>query len=196
MRHTVVVALAVALGGSTDATSLNAQEPTPRPLSFGLAVGAAIPIGDLGDFAGLGFHVEGMAHYESPSFPLGLRGELGFASLGGKTVNIGSQSFEGPDTRILSAVGNVTYPFRRADIPDADERSFPFAIGGLGLYNFRFDDSDVAGSSASTTDFGINVGGGLRFDLAGLKAFAEARYHYVFSDEPTNFIPVTFGLIF
>ncbi|MGH7719709.1 MAG: outer membrane protein [Gemmatimonadaceae bacterium] len=179
-----------------DATPSSAQEQAPRPLSFGLGVGAVLPIGDLGDFAGLGFHVGGMVHYESPSFPLGLRGELGFANLGGKTVNVGSQTFEGPDTRILSAVGNVMYAFRRADIPDEDERSFPFAIGGLGLYNFRFSDSDVPGSSASTTDFGINVGGGLQFGLAGLKAFAEARYHHIFSDEPSNFIPLTFGLIF
>jgi len=45
---------------------------------------------------------------------------------------------------------------------------------------------------------GFNAGGGSEFHLgdAGLKAFAEARYHEMFTTHGTNlsYIPVTFGV--
>ena len=61
----------------------------------------------------------------------------------------------------------------------------------------------------SSTDFGINVGGGVNVALAEtVSAYIEARYHYIWGPEftnPTNseqqkangqFLPITFGLRF
>lgn len=188
-----VLALAVVVAGAA------AQEVTTRPWGFGVAVGATVPVGDLGDFAGLGFHVKGSVHWERATMPIGFRGELEYADLGGKTVNIGTTALDGPDTRILSLGANVLWAFRQAEVVDADEgrsRGFPYAIAGIGVYDFDYSDSGIPGSGGGTTDFGLNAGAGWRFGIAGLRMNAEARFHYVFSDEPTNFIPFSLGIMF
>ena len=47
------------------------------------------------------------------------------------------------------------------------------------------------------TDFGLNGGAGLQFNLTGLTLYAEVRYHTIFAEEDnTNMIPITFGIMF
>ncbi|MEO8336567.1 MAG: hypothetical protein ABI664_16420 [bacterium] len=50
------------------------------------------------------------------------------------------------------------------------------------------------------TAIGINGGGGLRFPVAELTTYFEARYHVMLGDgnDGTNyqFIPITFGAVF
>jgi opacity protein-like surface antigen len=44
---------------------------------------------------------------------------------------------------------------------------------------------------------GLNIGGGVSFRIKGdsnLKFYAESRYHYIFTDQRTTILPVTFGL--
>jgi hypothetical protein len=192
-RSLATVTLAIA--GS--AAGAAAQELEPRPWTFGVAVGATVPVGDLGDFAGLGFHVRGGVAWERPTMALGFRGELGYANLSGKTINVGTTAIDGPDTRILSLLANGTWAFRQAQVvDDGQDRGYPYAIAGLGVYDFDFDEEGISGAGGGTTDFGINAGAGWRFRLVGLRMHAEARFHYVFSDEPTNFIPFSLGIWF
>ena len=77
----------------------------------------------------------------------------------------------------------------------------PYLIGGLGYYNTKFDLDNVD----SESDFGFNVGIGMKFNLSGFGTFAEIRYHTIFSGNDddagvdignTNFIPLTFGIMF
>jgi hypothetical protein len=46
----------------------------------------------------------------------------------------------------------------------------------------------------------VNVGGGLRFPVAGLTTFFEARYHAMLGEQVKGanykFIPITFGVMF
>ena len=66
-----------------------------------------------------------------------------------------------------------------------------YAIGGGGLYNTKF------GGLSGVTDPGVNVGGGLRFGLAGFNAHVEARIHNTFSDGGNlRYVPLTVGISF
>jgi opacity protein-like surface antigen len=86
----------------------------------------------------------------------------------------------------------VLFPFG-----DAARTARPYAIAGLGLYYVKasaeFGDVDV---SNSETKFGINLGGGVTFNLSGFETFVEARYHSVFADDNISFIPLSFGFKF
>lgn len=94
---------------------------------------------------------------------------------------------------VLSFVPNIAFPFG-----DAASTTRPYIIGGLGLHNVDIE-VDILGEREgdSETKFGINVGGGFTFNLAGFQTFVEARYHSVFtSEENTTFIPLSFGFKF
>ena len=49
--------------------------------------------------------------------------------------------------------------------------------------------------SYDANKFGVNGGGGFNFHVGSghAKFFAEARYHQIYTNRPTAFIPVTFG---
>ncbi len=185
---------ALALGAVMSASAVQAQEiTTTRPFSFGVAGGLTVPVGDLGDVTSNGFNVRGIVRWARPDLPINFRGELGYTGLAGKNISIGSTALDGPDTRIFSAVANAMYTIRGTALPEQGMR--PYAIGGAGVYNFDYRRGNVD-TAGGTTAMGLNAGAGLRFRLAGLNSFAEARYHHVFSEQPTNFIPISFGVLF
>ncbi|MDZ7631797.1 MAG: hypothetical protein U5K74_10735 [Gemmatimonadaceae bacterium] len=78
---------------------------------------------------------------------------------------------------------------RRSTIAGAKDATFvPYVIGGVGVYN---------GTEGIGTKFGINGGGGVTFKLSGFDAFAEARFHNIFTDGfSSRIIPVSFGINF
>jgi opacity protein-like surface antigen len=151
-----------------------------RRATVGIAAGATVPMGDLGDATELGFHVLGTVGIGgTAASPAGFRLDGMYNALGGKD--------DGPDFRILSLTGNVLFSF------PGESSVTPYIIGGAGVYNAKADVSGVD----SETDLGINAGVGARFALSGFSTFAELRYHNVFSDPDSySFIPLTFGIIF
>jgi len=75
----------------------------------------------------------------------------------------------------------------------------PYLIGGVGMYNSKFDTDEVELEDLedSSTDFGINIGIGAKFNLSGFGTFAEIRYHNIFTEgSSTQFLPITFGIMF
>ena len=69
----------------------------------------------------------------------------------------------------------------------------PYLLGGLGAFNTK--SSDVANSSS--TNFGVQAGAGLNFQLSGFSTFVEAKYVNVFTaDNATGYVPITFGFRF
>jgi len=117
----------------------------------------------------------------------------------------------GSQVRVWSLTVNPGYEFIR------QERFSSYATGGYGLYNRKlllaspglipavacddfFDVCLTNSTQAITTngDFnpyrgGYNVGGGVTFG-SHVKFFAEARYHHMFTNKPTEIIPLTFGV--
>lgn len=65
--------------------------------------------------------------------------------------------------------GNVTYAF-----PLENSTVLPFALGGLNVTRFSFDTGGLG--DASSTDIGLNLGGGITFDMGSFRPSAGARF--------------------
>ena len=174
MRRIISTA-AVVLAAFVAVAPANAQRRT----SLGVAAGASIPTGTLGDATSVGYHVLGtLAVSGTASSPLGFRIDGMYNGLSGKD--------DGPDVKLWTVNGNLVYAF------PGGMTATPYVIAGAGWYNAKAD-----GADESDSNFGINGGVGLRFALSGFSTFAEARFHNVFSDpESTRIIPLTFGIMF
>ena len=171
VRSTILVAALVAVS-----VPAHAQRRT----SVGLAAGASIPVGDLGDATSTGFHVLGtLAVSGTASSPVGFRIDGMYNKLSGKN--------SGPDVNVWTVNGNLVYAF------PGGMTATPYIIAGAGWYNSKADQSGAESSS----DLGINAGLGARFALSGFSTFAEVRFHNIFSDpNSAQFIPLTFGILF
>ncbi len=159
-----------------------------KPLSFGVSGGLSMPMGDLGDVANSGFTVGGHVFLKPASMnALRFRGDVAYDKWGVKDA--GGDA----DLRSLSFVANALYDF------PSQSTIRPYVIGGLGLYNSKaiINLGQTTGSTPSSTDFGLQVGGGLTFKLSGFDTFAEAKFVNVFSDgSSTTWLPITFGVRF
>ena len=178
MKNARILGAAIGLLAlALSASDVQAQRRT----SFGIAAGATVPTGDLGDGTDLGFHVLGTIGVGGTAGqPVGFRLDGMFNSLGAK----GSGD---ADLRILTLNGNVVFSF------PGQSSVTPYILGGAGIYNANIDVSGVD----SETDLGLNAGVGARFALSGFSTFAELRFHNVFADPDSyTFIPLTFGITF
>ena len=160
---------------------LHAQD---RSFAFGLGGGATFPLGEIADEFDAGLHINALMQSGSlGSLPFGLRGEVGY------------QTFSHDDDTLRHIVGrlNAVLPFaRRADAQ-------PYLIAGVGLYNSKeeTDHGDHTHGGEAENFFGLNAGVGIRWTLAGLNTFVEARFHNVFDDHHTQrFIPFSLGILF
>ena len=151
-----------------------------RPISVGVMGGLSLPIGDLGDGFDSGYNITGNVYFRPAASSLTFRADLGYDSFGAKAVN--------GNLNLLSVTGNVMFPMGTA----AEGGIRPYVIAGGGLYRTSFEGGDAE------SDLGVNVGGGLEFNLSGFTTFAEARFVNVFGEGDFNarYIPITFGIRF
>lgn len=170
-----VAALAMVVSASTSSAQ------SSKPLSLGVSIGAAIPVGDFADVYKTGYNATVSLGLNSIGTPIGFRIDGMFNSFTDKDDLITPR----PDYRIIGANANLVYA-----LPGVGIR--PYLIGGAGIYGQK---ADVSGAE-NTTDFGLNGGIGAAFPLSGFTAFVEARYHHIMSDVATQFIPVSFGISF
>lgn len=155
-------------------------------VGFGVSGGLSVPTGDLGDGVDAGYSIAGHVFLKPSSMKtLRFRGDVSFdrfAYKGNVDGNLRSLGFVGNALLDLSSSGGVK----------------PYVLGGVGLFNGKGTSEVGAVSvSKSSTDVGIQVGGGLNFQLSGFSTFLEAKYVNVFSDpNSTGYIPITFGVRF
>jgi hypothetical protein len=162
-----------------------------RPISFGVMGGLSLPTGDLGDAVESGYNITGSL-YMPLRGKLKLRGDVGYEGFAGK----GSNSTASVDFNVLSLTGNVILPLGTDQTAGGIR---PYLIGGGGLYRgtTKLNIAGLGSGSESSSDLGINVGGGFEFTLSGFTTFAEARFVNVFGDgDSSRWIPVTFGIRF
>jgi opacity protein-like surface antigen len=166
----------------------SAQAASEQPISYGVSGGLSLPTGDLGKAANSGYSVAGHVFYKPASISaVRFRGDVAYDKWGVK------QSGGDANLRSLSVVGNALYDF------PAESNVKPYVIGGLGLYNSKaiVNLGQVTGSTPSSNDLGLQVGGGLTFKLSGFETFAEAKFVNVFSSgSSTTWLPITFGVRF
>ena len=154
-----------------------------KPLSFGIAAGAAVPTSDLSDFTNTGYNGTLMLGLNTPSLPFNFRIDGAYNDFGDK--------YDNKSLHTTSLTGNLVYTFSTTSTVR------PYVIGGIGLYSTGVSTDQGSYSSGTTTDFGFNVGGGVTIPLNGFNAFIEARYNRISaSGGSLQFVPVTFGVMF
>lgn len=177
-----------------------AQAQSVSPVSFGVAGGMTLPTGEDRDYVKNGYHGEVMMGIHLPTAPVWFRLDGFYHKFEGK------EGYDNASARLLGASGNIVW-----DIPTAGMVKM-YVTGGGGVYNVKLEQDvplvltdqrlrlGVGGTTTiedKTTKFGVNGGLGVRFTLAGLNPFVEARYHSVFTEgEKMNVIPVTLGVMF
>jgi hypothetical protein len=157
-------------------------------LKFGVAAGASLPNGDLGNSVETGYHLMATAGIQPPLSPVGFRVDGMWNSF-----NFKSTIADGESVRVMALTANAVMSMPGALVVK------PYAIGGVGMYNSK---ASLA-NSESSNDLGVNIGAGVSFGLAGFSAFGEVRLHNIFPEQPatgpkvnSRFIPVTFGITF
>ena len=184
MKRNVLGVMTAIVAIAASAPAVQAQ----NPMSFGIAAGATIPTGDLGDAVKTGFHGMATLGFTPAMVPFGVRIDGMYHSLAGEADILGEGTGE-IDLRVIGVTANGIFAMPAMV-------ASPYLIGGLGYYNTKFDLEDFE----SESDFGFNVGVGMKFNLSGFGTFAEIRYHNIFNggDDVDNmaFIPLTFGIMF
>jgi opacity protein-like surface antigen len=185
MIATVTMA-SVALGQSRAAA-----QSAPSQFAVDGSIGFVAP--DFGS-ASLGFDLMGAFEWHPRStLPVAFRGEIGWDYFGYGTPYPGYSA----SADIVRIDVDALY-----DIPvHWTTKLQPYLLGGLGIYilstNFSCPtiDNVLCGAGGSTTNLGINLGGGLRYPFApSLSGFFELRWHEDFTGSGTAFFPFQFGV--
>lgn len=150
--------------------------------SVGIAVGPSFPTGTVGSEYAMGYHVVAMAQTLPPDRVLGFRFEASYDAFArqGTIQHITQRVIGGSANAVARPLGAMT--------------TVPYLIGGFGMYNQRTNPAPA--SSSPATEIGYNVGGGVRFAMKNINAYAEARYHQVLLEGGARFVPVTVGIVF
>ena len=170
LMSTAALALAAAMLAAPEARA---------QMSFSVAAGAAIPVGDGADALSMGYNATLGVGIKPPLAPLGLRVEGMFNSMDYK-----SNTFNLESLRIMGLTANAT--FSGPAMP-------AYLIGGIGMYNYKASVS--IGDTDAESDFGFNIGGGFNIPLTGFGTFIEVRYHHIPADGGAlKFVPITVGI--
>jgi opacity protein-like surface antigen len=155
-------------------------------VGFGVSGGLSVPTGDLGDAVDAAYSIAGHVFLKSSSMKsLRFRGDVSYNGFDYKNIDASYRSlgFVGNALIDLSTNGGVK----------------PYLLGGLGAFNGKRSTQigSAAVVSTSSTDVGIQVGGGLNFQLSGFSTFLELKYVNVFTDNNSaGYVPITFGVRF
>jgi hypothetical protein len=186
LKPSIIAAVLVGIALVSLSSESRAQVSTvAKPVQFGIAAGAALPVSDLSDNFNTGFNVTGTVGFSPALIPLGIRVDAAYNSMGAKETLGG-----GANLNFTSVTGNLVYKVPSTGVS-------PYLIGGAGWYHATVDFSGAG--STSENHFGWNIGGGISMPLSGFDTFLEARYNQVQFGDPdpsAKFIPITFGIMF
>lgn len=170
----------------------------PRAFYVQLGGGATFPQSRLDDFFDTGFNVTGSLGFQPANSALGLRFDVAYDRLMGEEQSAALGRSD--DASVWSGLANATL---NLPIGDRMSGSGVYLIGGGGVHHFTdFADLNSTGFNSgsgetSSTDFGLNAGGGVRFGWGRAALFAESRYFHVFTEnERSQFVPLVLGLTF
>ncbi|MFI5245223.1 MAG: hypothetical protein ACHQQR_08360 [Gemmatimonadales bacterium] len=175
MRHRSILLAACAL---TVATLAPSHARAQTPIRFSGAAALALPIGDLGDAADVGFNLALRGEGRLPARNWSLRGDLSWDRFSGKGI-IDSYSYYG-------LAGNLVHR-------NPTGRLYEF--GGLGLYGNTTTFANQL--NRSDTNLGVQMGLGLDLAPGPHTPFVEFGLTSVFtSGNNSLWFPVRFGVRF
>ena len=167
---------------------------------FGLGGGPNIPTGTVEDVYKTGFNVTVPIGWQPVGSPFGLRLDLGYSRLNGRSAGENGLTSQPDDPNIWSATANATLDLVRWG---ENRRGALYLVGGGGVFRFtdfyNFDRSDNDPESAfegePVTKGGLTGGAGLSFPIGGSSLFIESRYTTAYTEgENTKWVPVVIGL--
>jgi opacity protein-like surface antigen len=199
-----------------------------RPVTFNVGAGPIIPTGDVADRFDTGVTVPFGVTFNIGE-NVGIQGEYSYSWMNGPDATI---TPIGGDPTLLESnhsmhMGNANVVFK----PTTSGPVGGYALGGIGVYRREVELTtpavglvtvcdpfwyvcfptavpvDQVVGSRSTTDFGINFGGGVTF---ARRFYVEVRYHYIWGPEferpealgggtvnaNGHYVPIIFGVRF
>ena len=162
---------------------------TERKGMFGADLGGVLtlPMGDFGNAFKMGWRAgANVGYFVTDQIQVGATGAYSQNSVNDTTLAPVNSKFN-----ILQFGAFGKYMFKMQN-----DRIAPYLKTGVGFYNSKVSVS--GGSSASSTDMGINGGLGVSFAVSPTASvFVEGAFHNIFSDpSSTNFITGTAGVAF
>ncbi len=190
-----------------------AQETQNSFFTAAVGAGFTTPTYHTGTALDTGWNFQAQAGINLFRAHLGLVGEFMYTDMGINSATLNALEFPGGSTKIWAFTGDPVIRFNPNGKVDF------YLIGGPGIYHrhVEFTQPTIATFtgfdpffgvfypiavpanqvllSYDANKLGVNGGGGFNFHLGSghAKFFAEARYHQMFTNRPTSFLPVTFG---
>lgn len=233
MRHIRSFALTLFLV-TVVVPSAGAQE---KPVTVNLGGGYTFALGEVREHLGDGFNFNLGVTY-NVNERIGIQTEYSFTGLGQKLVDLPTVTPPPGASALRNLYADMNMQYLNFNVlfnPATESRVKPYVVTGAGVY-WRPVTVTTPGAGyvppycdpwfywcypggivpvdyilaeETSTDFGINLGGGVNFGLSDAVSFyAEARYHYIWGPELKNaagesqgkangqFLPITFGLRF
>jgi opacity protein-like surface antigen len=209
-----VLAPLALLGCGAPALAQVYQYPEQRPLQWFIDGGASITTGTTADFLNSGWSIgTGFTLRPVPGQPFMLRADLNYNRFTGtnQLISLGQIANQ---TQVDYGYGQTVTAFLNGvlEAPISPWMRF-YVTGGVGLGYRRielnqngfvcspfFCGSGYGGNTVAASDdtrFAWNAGLGVDFALPrGQSWFVEARYERIETREPTEYIPIRFGLRF
>ena len=171
-----------------------------RSFYVGLGAGPTIPTGTVNDVYKSGFGITVPLGWQPMNSPFGLRLDLGYSRLNGRSAGENGLTAQPDDPNIWSATANATFDLARFG---ESRRGALYLVGGGGVFRFtdfyngdRSDnDPESAFQGNPVTKAGLTGGAGLAFPIGGSSLFVESRYTTAYTEgENTKWVPVIIGL--
>jgi len=209
-----ILALLALLAGGAPAFAQAYQYPAARPLQWFIDGGGSITAGTTADFLDSGWSIgTGFTLRPVPGQPFMLRADLNYNRFSGtnQLISLGQAVNQTP---VDNGYGQTVTGFLNGvlEAPVSPWMRF-YVTGGVGLGYRRieltqngfvcspfFCGPGYGGNAVAASDdtrFAWNAGLGVDFALPGGQSwFVEARYERIETQEPTEYIPIRFGLRF
>jgi opacity protein-like surface antigen len=208
-----------------------------KPVSVNIGGGYTVALSDVRDHLGDGYNFN-IGLIFNVSETLGLQAEYSFNGLGQKRISVPVSPTPGGGSAVptdfFADMNMQFFDFNAIFSPKMQGKTAPYGIVGLGVY-YRpvkvttpgvgyvpgycdpwwyvcypggFVPVENIVGERSSTDFGMNFGGGVNIALSDTVGFyVEARYHYIWGPQVEGstgdtkkangqFFPITFGLRF
>lgn len=211
MRTVLRVSLATLMLLLSAATAQARPDKSWRAWFGHVAVGANLPQAETADVVEDGFGLSGGAFFWPETWPVGFRFDLGLHKFDIEDSFVAAaDATDGEVDTLLLTSAAVWSPF--------EGRFGLDLIGGVGVYRLEGEltdpgfyrgtvcdpwlwwcfptilEGDRVVADESATEFGYNAGVSLNFELeSGSVFYVEAIYHWINTDEPGEFVPVSIG---
>jgi opacity protein-like surface antigen len=169
-----------------------------RMISIGIGGGVSVPLSDANNVYETGFNGQGFVRFNLHQLPIQPRVDFTFSTFDMKDSKLHTPGASGTG-QVFAGLANVQFNFMHSGPVR------PYIVAGLGAYSSKTDISGIPNESgsSSSTDFGVNAGGGFVFKLgSAVSGYVEGRIDNVYTDggfvstDQVKMIPVTFGLVF